>query len=183
MNRYKILLDVASANYEAFKDHPEHLQFVTGLIAEGLHRMKPIHTGLISVAASDKGVKICKEHFFGRLASAKIIMQKIAEGKWSDERLVLLIMSRSRVHYTTSKENMILRNYDHLHWTKAYAAAGIKLVPFVPRNKKYVYNIAGIEYNSIQEPAEKFEITAEVARYRVNSKSTKWSDWNKAKIE
>ena len=78
---------------------------------------------------------------------------------------------------------MILRNYDHLHWTKAYKAAGIKLVPFVPRNKKYVYNIAGIEYNSIQEPAKQFDITPEVARYRVNSTSAKWSDWNKVKIE
>lgn len=183
MDRYKMLLDVARVNYEAFKDHPEHLQFVTGLIAEGLHRQKPIHTGLISEAANKKGVKICKEHYFGRLASAKLIMKKIAERKWSDKRLVQFIKSRCRVHYTTSQENMVLRNYDHLHWTKAYKAAGIKLVPFVPRNKKYVYSIDGVVYNSIQDAAQKYNITPELARYRCDSKSKKWTEWKKVNIE
>lgn len=183
MQKYKILLDVARSNFETFKDQPDQLKFVTGLIAEGLHRMKPIHTGLISEAASKKGVKICKEHFFGRLASAKLIMQKIAEDKWSDERLVCLIKSRSRVHYTTSAENMTLRNYDHLYWREAYKAAGIKLIPFVPRNKKYIYNIEGIEYNSIQDAAKHYNITADVARYRSDSKSPKWANWYKVKIE
>lgn len=183
MDRYQILLDTARTNYESFKDRPEHLQFVTGLIAEGLHRMKPIHTGLISEAANKKGVKICKEHYFGRLASAKLIMKKIAERKWSDKRLVQFIKSRSRVHYTTSQENTILRNYDHLYWTKAYAAAGIKLVPFVPRNKKYVYNIDGIVYNSIHDAAQKYNITTANVRYRADSKSKKWTEWKKVKIE
>jgi len=183
MDRYRMLLDVAKVNYHSFKDKPDELLFVTGLIAEGIHRMKPIHTGLISEAANKKGVKICKEHYFGRLASAKLIMKKIAEGKWTDERLVRLIKSRSRVHYTTSEENQILRNYDHLYWTKAYKAAGIKLVPFVPRNKKYVYIIDGVEYNSIQEAAKKYDITPSVAVYRCNSKSKRWVKWGRVKIE
>jgi hypothetical protein len=178
-----MLLRVAQANYNAFKDSPDELHFVTGLIAEGIHRMKPIHTGLISEAANEKGVKICKEHFFGRLASAKLIMQKIAEGKWSDERLVLLIMSRSRVHYTTSHENMVLRNYSHLHWRKAYKAAKINLVPFVPRNKKYIYSINGIEYNGANDVAKKYNITASIVVYRCHSRSKKWTEWRKVKIE
>jgi hypothetical protein len=183
MDRYKILLDVAKANYNSFKDKPDELSFVTGLIAEGIHRMKPIHTGLISESASLKGVKICKEHYFGRLASAKLIIKKIAERKWSDERLVQLIKSRSRVHYTTSQENMILRNYDHLYWTKAYAAAGIKLVPFVPRNKKYVYNIDGVMYNSIHDAATAHGVSPEISRYRCNTRSKKWTGWKKVNIE
>ena len=174
MDRYKILLEVARTNYESFKDRPDELQFVTGLIAEGIHRMKPIHTGLISEAASVKGVKICKEHYFGRLASAKLIMKKIAEGKWSDERLICLIKSRSRVHYTTSQENQVLRNYDHLYWTKAYEAAGIRLIPYVRRNKKYVYSINGVVYNSIQDAVLKYGITTGVILYRCASKSKKW---------
>jgi len=183
MDRYEIVLDIARANYEAFKDKPEHLQFATGLIAEAIHRVKPIHTGLISEAANKKGVKICKEHYFGRLASAKLIMKKIAERKWSDKRLVQFIRSRSRVHYTTSAENQELRKYDHLYWTKAYKAAGIKLVPFIPRNKKYVYNIDGLEYNSIQDAAQKYSISPELARYRCDSKSKKWTGWKKVNIE
>jgi hypothetical protein len=179
MNRYKILLDVARVLYNAFKDMPAHLAFVIGLIAEGLHRMTPIHTGLISEEASKRKVKICKEHFFGRTASARIIMKKIGEGKWSDERLVLLIKSRCRVHYTTSAENMKLRKYDHLHWRKAYEAAGIKLIPFVDARPKYVYSVAGKVYNTLNEVAKEYGMSMEAMRNRFTSTRDKWNQWTR----
>ena len=182
MNRYKILLDVAKANYNAFKNCPDQLAFTTGLIAEGIYRMKPIHTGLVSEEASRPKVKICKEHFFGRLGSAKILMKKIGEGKWSDDRLVTFIQSRSRVHYTTSAENQRLKNYDHLHWRAAYKEAGIRLVDFSPRReKKYIYNIDGMVYN-VDTAAEKYGITSAIVLYRCNSNSKKWTNWKKVKM-
>lgn len=181
--RYKMLLEVAKANYNEFKDQPDILAFATGLIAEGLHRMKPIHTGLISVEANQPKIKICKEHFFGRLSSAKKIVQKIAEGKWSEERLILFIRSRSRVHYTTSHENMRLRDFDHLYWREAYKQVGIQLVKFSPRReKKYIYNIDGMDYN-VNSAAEKYGCTTDIVLYRCGSKSPKWSNWKKVKIE
>jgi hypothetical protein len=183
MSRYKLLLDVAKANYNAFKNCPDEFAFVTGLIAEGIHRMKPIHTGLISEEANRAGVKICREHFFGRLGSAKLLMKKIAEGRWSDDRLVAFIQSRSRVHYTTSAENQRLKNYDHLHWRAAYKQAGICLVDFSPRRKKkYIYNIDGMVYN-VDAAAEKYGITNATVLYRCNSNSKKWANWKKVKLQ
>lgn len=176
------LLDIAKSLYNSFKDQQETLDFATGLVAEGLHRLKPKHTGLISVKANHPGVKICKEHFFGRLASAKKLMQKIAEGKWTDDRLVQFIDSRSRVHYTTSDENQRLRNYDHLHWREAYRQAGIQLVQFAPRREqKYVYNIDGMAYN-VADAAKKYNCTKAVVLYRCNSKSKKWTKWQRKNV-
>jgi hypothetical protein len=173
------LLAIAKVLYNSFKDDQDTLDFATGLVAEGIHRLKPRHTGLISVKANHPGVKICKEHFFGRLASAKKLMQKIAEGKWSDPRLVQFINSRSRVHYTTSAENQELRNHDHLHWREAYRQAGIQLVQFAPRRKqKCVYNIDGIDYN-VTDAAKKYNCTKAVVAYRCTSKSKKWAKWQR----
>jgi hypothetical protein len=134
------LLKVARVLHKNLQDDPVAYDFATGLVSEGLHRITPKHTGLISEKANRHGVKICKEHFFGRLASAKKLMQKIADGKWSDERLLSFIYSRVRVHYTTGDENQKLRDYAHLHWREAYRQAGIQLVQFAPRRvQKYVY--------------------------------------------
>ena len=179
MDKYQILLNVAKANYAAFADAPEDLQFASGLIAEGLHRMKPIHSGLVSELASVKGTKICKEHFFGRQKSALLIMKKIAEGR-SDKFLYCLIKSRSRVHYTTAGENMNLIKYDNLHWRQAYEKAGVNLIPFTRRGDKYVYIIDGIVYND-NIVAEKFNLPIGVIKYRCMSKGKKWNGWKKEK--
>jgi hypothetical protein len=183
MSRYEILLDLAQDFYNLYKDRPEHFKAATGLIAEGLHRVTPIHTGLISEEANRPGVKICKEHFFGRLNSAKLLMKKIGEGKWSRSRLLTFVKSRSRVHYTTSGENHRLKNYAHLHWRAAYKAANIRLVKFTSRRvEKHVYDIDGVVYNT-KSALEKYAITKNALNYRCNKTSKKWSQWKKVKLQ
>ena len=177
---YEELADIAIVNYEAFKDKPSHLAAVTGLVAEGLHRTKVIHSGFISEACHNRpeGSKVCREHYFGRLASAKLIMKQIAKGI-SRKRFIALIKSRSRVHYTTSGENQELRKYDTLFWREAYKQAGIVLIPFIPRNIKKI-NIDGVVFGSAKEVSNEYDIPIETVRYRVASESKKWVGWNYA---
>ncbi len=178
--RYETLAKIAMVNYEAFKDDPETLHEVTGLVAEGLHRTTPIHTGLISIECNNrpKGTKVCREHYFGRLASAKLIMRQIAKGK-SFNRIVALIKSRSRVHYTTSDENNRLRKHGDMFWREAYKKAGIVLVPFVDRKIKKI-DIGGLVFSSAKEVSYEFDIPIDTVRQRVKSSSKKWADWNYA---
>jgi hypothetical protein len=183
MSRYEILLDLAQDFHNLYKDRPEHFKAATGLIAEGLHRVTPIHTGLISEEANRPGVKICKEHFFGRLNSAKLLMKKIGEGKWSRSRLLAFVKSRSRVHYTTSGENQRLKKQGHLHWRAAYKAANIRLVKFTSRRvEKHVYDIDGVVYNT-KSALEKYAITKNALNYRCGKTSKKWSQWKKVKLQ
>lgn len=183
MSKYETLARIAIAAYESHKDNDEDFKFVTGLIAEGLHRTPPIHTGLISeeCANRDKGARKTKEHYFGRLQSAKIIMDQIAQCK-SFDRIVAVVKSRSRVHYTTPEENTRLKKYGHLFWREAYEQAGIKLIPYVKANKKYVYIIENVVYNSINEVAEKYQIQPATAYGRVVSKSKNFKEWKRERI-
>ena len=180
-DRYQTLARIAFSNAKHLKDDLLALKFMTGLIAEGLHRMRFIHTGLVSEAASVRGVKICKEHFFGRQRSAEIIMDQIAKGK-SFERIVALIKSRSRVHYTTAKENMRLREYSDIHWKKAYELAGIKLIPFERRGNKYVYKVEGICYNSLSDIADAYNLDEKIVKRNCTSLAKKWKEWNRERI-
>jgi hypothetical protein len=181
MSKYETLARIAIAGYESHKDDPEALKFFTGLVAEGLHRTPAIHTGLISEKAAKraKGVKFTKEHFFGRQASAEKIIELIAQGK-SFNRIVAVIKSRSRVHYTTPKENTYLKKYGNLFWRDAYAALGIKLVPYVKRNKKYVYIIEGTVYNNAKQVAEKYKLSVAGIDYRC--RSPKFEEWIRERI-
>ena len=181
MCKYTSLAKIAIAGHEAHKDDPETLKFFTGLVAEGLHRTPAIHTGLISEKAANraKGVKFTKEHFFGRQASAEKIMEQIAKGK-SFKRIVAIIKSRSRVHYTTPKENTDLKRVGHLFWREAYKKLNINLIPYVKRNKKYVYKIEGTVYNSAKEVAEKYNLSVAGIDYRC--KSPKFEEWIRERI-
>ena len=183
MCKYTLQARAMIDNYNLYKDEPEILTMMAGLFAEGLHRQRAIHTGLISEDAANrpKGGKVCKEHFFGRTASAKKIFEQIAKGK-SIDRITCLIKSRSRVHYTTSAENMKLLKFDHLHWREAYRQAGINLIPYVKRNHKYVYKVDGTVYNSISDIASKYHLSTAGANYRFTSKTKKWKGWTRDKI-
>lgn len=181
MCKYATLARIAIAAYESHKNDPEALKMVTGLIAEGLHRTPAIHTGLISEQAANrpKGAKFTKEHFFGRQTSAEKIMKLIAEGR-SFDRIVAVIKSRSRVHYTTPKENTDLKRVGHLFWREAYKELNINLIPYVKRNKKYVYNIEGTVYNSASEVAAKYNMSVAGIDYRC--KSEKFKEWIRERI-
>lgn len=182
MSKYETLARIAIAGYQSHKDDPEALKYFTGLIAEGLHRTPAIHSGLISEEANNRpqGAKVTKEHFFGRQASAEKIMSLIAAGK-SFDRIVAVIKSRSRVHYTTPKENTDLKKVGHLFWRDAYKEIGINLVPYIKRNKKYVYKINGTVYN-LNEAADKFNMSVAGINYRCKSKSQKFKEWTRERI-
>lgn len=184
MSKYQSLAKIAFAGYEAHKDDPETMKFFTGLIAEGLYRTPAIHTGLISEKAASRpaGTSITKEHFFGRQASAEKIMEQIATGK-SFKPILLLIKSRSRVHYTTNQENTNLKSVNDLFWREAYKKLNINLIQYIPRNKKYMYKVGGITYNSAKEAAAQFKITPEAAAYRFKSKSSKYKEWIRERID
>ena len=174
------LAKIAFSFESNFRNDPETLKLGIGLVAEGLHRLKARHTGLISEEASKKGVQICKEHFFGRQASAEMILDQVRKGK-SMCRIIALIVSRTRVHYTTQKQNMILRNYSHLHWRKAYSEAGIRLIPYVRKSQKYIYKVDGVVYNTPKEVCDKYDITQQTLNARCIAKR-KWSTWNRERI-
>lgn len=171
----EMLACLAKDIHNLYKDDPEMLEFATGLVAEGIHRLKKVHTGMISENAVISG-NYCKEHYWGRKASAKLIMDQIAKGK-SFKRIVAIIKSRQRVHFTTSYENRKLVKYSHLFWREAYKQAGIKLERYIKRSQKYFYKIDGVVYNSKKDAAKVYKIDLKDVQYRCGSSSPKWKDW------
>lgn len=180
---YEIVADIALANHALFAG-TEHEKMVIGLLAEALHRIKPANQNkMISTKANElPASKRCKEHYFGRKASADLIFYQIDKGV-SKERLIAIIKSRSRVHLTTSQENMLLRNYSHLHWREAYRQADIQLIPY--HRNKYVYIVDGIEYNDMNEVTKKFNISnaAAAARFTSQAKKGKYQGWKRYERE
>ena len=176
---YEIAADIILAKHALFAD-TKHEKMVLGLVAELLFRLKPANEQkMISVKANElPAFKRCKEHYFGRKASADLIFYQIDKGI-SKRRLVAIIKSRTRVHLTTSKENMILRKYSHLHWREAYRQAGIQLIPY--HRNKYVYIVDGIEYNDMDEVTQKFNISkaAAAARFTSQAKKGKYQGWKR----
>lgn len=133
----------------------------------------------------EKGHKYvpCYEHFRGRTQSAKDITRAFLTGK-SQSFIMKLIKSRMRGHYTTSEENVKLKKFDHLPWRKAYAEAGIKLIPWEPKPvRKFDYIIEGKTYESISEVAEKYGITTDGVVYRCKSDSERFTDWTRETID
>lgn len=178
--KYEILAEFAIDNHNLYKDKPEKLNLVTGLLAEGLFRMPAIHSGYISEEANSTGQK-CKEHYWGRKGSADMIMIQINKGK-SFKRIVALIKSRARVHYTTSQENNYLKSYGNLFWRDAYKKAGIKLILYQDQRQKYHYSVHGVIFKTKDEVTKKYNIDGFTSDYRCRSKSKKWLDWNFVEI-
>ena len=181
MTKYEILKRFAIDNYHLYKDNPEMLEFVTGLIAEGLYRMPHKHTGLISEASNESGQR-CHEHYWGRKGSANKIIEQIRKNR-SEDRILALVKSRSRIHYTTSAENTRLIKYSNLFWRKAYELAGIKLIKFVPKNRKYTYLIEGKIYEDKKGIIKDYDISIGQIDYRCRSNSKKWANWYFKEIE
>lgn len=175
MCKYEILARFAIDNYNLYKKDPKSFEFVTGLVAEGLFRVPAIHSGYISEEADNSWHK-CKEHYWGRKASAVQIMNQIGKGK-SFNRIVSIVKSRARVHYTTSAENTCLKYYGNLFWREAYKKAGVKLIPYTDQRQKYHYSVNGIVYKTKDEASQKYNISKLMVDYRCRSESKKWSDW------
>lgn len=181
----EIVAEMCMIMYEKFKDRPAKVRaFVEGIVgAEGIFRVPATHSGFISKAARElknKNPKYSptKEHFFGRRASATKIFEQLRKGK-SFERIVLVILSRSRVHYTTAAENEELKKHGHLPWREAYARVGVDLVEYEGRKIKQVM-IDNVVYDSVKSVAQMLGIKEQVVRTRIGSKSKKWVGWNYA---
>ena len=171
------------STYKDFRhDSIEARKFLEGIVAaEGIFRVPVTYSGLISKAALAEKAKNpkyipTKEHYFGRKASADLIFAQLEKGK-GYSRVYNIVLSRSRVHLTTSEENIKLKALSHLPWREAYAAAGVELVPYI---KTKAILIGDVTYKSASEVAKKFDISTQTVYNRVNGKSKKWSDWSYA---
>lgn len=160
-------------------DAEEAKKFISGIVAaEGIFRVPSKLTGLISKKALEKKKQNSKyiptkEHYFGRQAAADKIFEQIKKQK-SFNRVVNIILSRSRVHYTTSEENEALKAYPLLSWREAYASVGIELVPHVTTKQ---ISIGEKIFKSVSEVSEHFNVDKQVVYNRINSRSKKWVDW------
>ena len=110
-------------------------------IAHYLYDIPLIPTGLVSEKYKDYIIKnLTKEHFHARQKTADLIIRLLDSNKVSIDRLAVILKSRVRVHYVHKSENQALRKVQNLPdyptWHKQYAAAGIKLVPYVNKRKK-----------------------------------------------
>ena len=186
-DRYTNLALLAKTLHASHKDEPLLRKQAIGLICDGIHQCPAIPSGLVSVAAKDRTVStITKEHFFSRKISARTIFNLYDRGA-SICRVAAFIKSRCRVHYVTKQENMELVKYQQDQniktWREEYKAAGIVLVPYIKKTtKQYVYSIGKIKYINIQDIANEYGVTVEVARYRFSTKAKKWSDWTRERI-
>ena len=177
-----LVAELCVTAYEKFKDYPEEaLSFIEGICgAEGIFRVPSVQSGWISkkaLAKKEKNSKYTptKEHYFGRKASANVIFEQIAQGK-SIARIRDIILSRSRVHFTTSQENEKLKKHSHLPWRQAYAKCGIELVPYEGRKIKKI-SIDGVIYESAKEVSDEFGISLAYVYQRMTGKIKKWSHW------
>jgi virulence-associated protein VapD len=182
---YEQAKDIIFALYESerLNQNKDSLTVAVSLIGEILHRTRPIHSGLISVKANEERKKNSKyvptkDHYFGRAQSGRKIFKAVERGK-SEKFITALIMSRSRVHYVTSKENNTLKKYSHLNNRDAYSEVKIALIPFEKRNnQKYVYIIDGVVYNETKSILEMYGIKHNTLLQRCKSKK-KWPTWKK----
>lgn len=161
-------------------DNPRMVNKFCGLVAEELHRVPVTHTGFVSKKAH-KAKKKTPDHYFGRKVSGELIYQMIMRG-CSIKRIAMIIWSRSRVNYVTSAENTRLKKFDGKNPNKTwrevlneYAAAGIQLIH---PDEILIYNICGIEYSKKTAKIE-FGIDQKELNKRINSRTKKWSQWQK----
>lgn len=102
--------------------------------------MKAKLSGYVSKEHADKiKAELVWEHYFSRKKSAVLIYNLLKNRKnITAKRIAAVMMSRNRVHLVSKEENQLLRKYQHSSnnyktWREEYAAAGIKLVPYIPK--------------------------------------------------
>lgn len=189
-DNYRILAKMSITLYAVHGQHPDERKRAIGLITDGLHQCKAIHSGLVSENAQHLTVvQMTKDHYLSRKKSAIKIFEMIEDGATIDE-ITAFIIDACSVHYVTKRENLDLIQYQqnpelYPTWQEQYAAAGIKLVPYVKKsNKKYVYIINGIEYNRLIDAAMENDCTINDVYYRcTKSKSKYFSAWTVKQIE
>lgn len=184
IQKAKAVARLCVSTHKEFKsDEKEVRRFVEGITAaEGIYRVPIKYSGFISKAAltmKEKNPQYIptKEHYFGRRASADKIYEQLEKGK-TVKRIFNVIMSRSRVHYTTAAENELLKKYSHLPWRDAYKAAGIELVPYRPKRGRQPKGVQfkDIVYNSPSEAAKAVgKSTQTIRNYCIDQNKMEWN--------
>lgn len=179
----KIVAEMNIVLCNHFSSRPDEVKkFVSGISAgEGIHRVPFKFSGWISEDALNAKINNSKyiptkEHFYSRRQSANLIWEQIESGK-SLSRIIKIILSRSRVHYTTADENQKLRKHSDCFWRESYAKAVSKLVRYETQRKIRKIQIGDIIFNSSKDVAKEFGISTQTVYNRVKSKSKKWSSW------
>lgn len=176
-----LVAELCITAYEKFKDYPEEaIEYIMGICgAEGIFRVPYKRTGLISERAlkdkEETGKTPTPEHYFGRKESARKIFEQIAKGK-DLTRIRNVVLSRSRVHLVTSKENNELKKHGDLPWRQAYAKCAIKLVEYEGRKIKKI-NISGKIFSSAKEVSMEYDLPINSVYQRLTGKIKKWSHW------
>jgi hypothetical protein len=104
------------------------------LVNDGIFQQKYILTGLASPEANLlPPTKRTREHFFGRMATAKLLLDKLIKNpNRSDKAIYYFLLSRCRVHEVVKAQNNELRKYlmknPGVHWRAAYQANNIALI-------------------------------------------------------
>lgn len=167
-------------------DSESQMNFTAGILAEVIQRLPKIVSGMISEKAQKQKGATTKDHYFGRKVSGDLILENIVKGA-SNERVAMIMMSRSRCHEVTSAENTVLKKHDckkkfktKLDIANEYRQAGINLISKPP---KTVYNINGIEYSSSKEACEAHNISYQTlyTRCKTKSKKGKYASWTMKK--
>jgi hypothetical protein len=148
---YALLADAAINLYNSPKTKtcPKQRAFNIRQVCNGLYDTPSTHTGLISEEAHallhDEELDIKKsdlveEHFYPRTTSAYKIFEMLDAGATEDE-LIEYIEMVCQVHLVAKDENSRLRPFQkrgsgYDTWEEQYAAAKIKLIPYVPKKRK-----------------------------------------------
>jgi hypothetical protein len=146
---YTLLANSAIYQYNGAMTCPEQRQFNIRQVSNGLYDTPSTHTGFISEEAhallhdEEQDIKksdLVEEHFYPRTTSAYKIFEMLDAGATKDE-LINFIKMVCQVHLVTKDENKRLRSFQkrgsgYDTWEEQYAAAKIKLIPYVPKKRK-----------------------------------------------
>lgn len=182
---YEMFFDAAQ-RYKATPEELKELKMkeLAKNLRELFNSLPQKHSGFISEEAALKKqanpkFKPTREHFFSRTRSGRKVIEQILLGK-SKDRVIVLIKSRCRYHFTLDGENNKLIQYQHLTPVKAYAMAQIKLVKYVKSNQKYKWIVDGTEWTDKVKLAKHYGITGIDVTSRCKAK--KWPTWKQVSI-
>ena len=121
------LIDYIMVQIKVYKENNHPIEFYTDALRNNIFYQtssKQFHTGLYSEGAFNErksgtpNNKLCQEHWYG----LKRLTDEILNGSYSKDALVKLIKEKASWNYTTSEENVQLKNAK-----QSYEKAGIKL--------------------------------------------------------
>jgi hypothetical protein len=138
--KYDTVADCIIDNHQLYHDKPRHRKTMIDGFRNILFDSPRTFSGFVSEKGQHlKANELVKEHFYPRQASAYKMFEMLDAGVTKDE-LINFIKMVCQVHYVTKDENEDLKSYQKLGsgyntWEEQYAAAGIKLVPYIPKKR------------------------------------------------